>query len=419
MPWMREEALRYHREHRGKIAVVPKAPLRSQDDLSLAYTPGVAEPCKAIARDPELAFEYTARGNLVAIVTDGSAVLGLGDIGPEASLPVMEGKAVLFKMFGGVDAFPVLVRSHDPDEIAHVVELIEPGLGGVNIEDIASPRCFAVERRLKERLDIPVFNDDQHGTAIVVGAAFLNALLVTGRTPAATRVVINGAGAAGIAVARMLLGLGVEDIVLCDRQGAIYEGREGLNEEKAAIAAMTNRERRRGDLAAMLRGAHCVIGLSVAGAITMDMLRGMEKDSIVFALANPVPEIWPVQALEVGALVVGTGRSDFPNQINNVLGFPGVFRGALDVRARAITEGMKAAAARAIAALVGDDLRPDHILPPPLDLRVGAVVAEAVARAAVEEGVARRPRDPAEVRQEAEAAIRRAHELWAEGGRGQ
>ncbi len=363
-------------------------PLDDMDGLSLAYTPGVAEPCREIHSHPETVFSYTNRGNQVAILTDGSAVLGLGDIGAEASLPVMEGKAVLFKRFGGVDAFPILVGSQDPDDICRVMELIEPGFGGVNIEDIAAPRCFVVERRLKRSLTVPVFNDDQHGTAIVVGAAFMNAIQVANRQIGSVRVVINGAGAAGIAVARMLLDLGVADLSLVDRQGLIWAGRAGLNEEKEEIAQRTNPERREGDLTQALKGADVVIGLSVAGALTMEMLSGMRPDGVVFALANPVPEIWPVQALEVGALVVGTGRSDFPNQINNVLGFPGVFRGSLDVRAKEISTGMHRAASLAIASLVGGELRPDYIIPSPLDPRVAPAVAEAVARAALDEGLA-------------------------------
>ena len=375
-----------------------KVPVEGAEDLALAYTPGVAEPCKVIARDPHEVYTYTNRGNLVAILTDGSAVLGLGDIGPEASLPVMEGKALLFKMFGGVDAFPVLVGSQEPGEIARVMELVQMGFGGVNLEDVGAPRCFEVERLLLEKLTIPVFNDDQHGTAIVVGAAFSNALRVIGRSPDEARVVINGAGAAGIAVARMLLSLGVVDLTLVDRRGAIYEGREGLSGDKEAMSRRTNPDRLRGALADVLAGADALIGLSVAGAFTMEMLRAMRPDGIVFALANPVPEIWPVQALEVGAAVVGTGRSDFPNQINNVLGFPGVFRGALDVEASAITHGMQVAASQAIADLIGGELRADYVIPSPLDTRVAPAVAAAVAKAAQDEGVARSPKDPEWVR---------------------
>ncbi|MHB1506187.1 MAG: NAD(P)-dependent malic enzyme [Sulfobacillus sp.] len=384
----RERALRYHSERRGKIEIAAKMPVDDMDGLSLSYTPGVAQPCREIHAHPDQVFTYTNRANQVAILTDGSAVLGLGDIGPEASLPVMEGKSVLFKRFGGVDAFPILVRSQDPDDICRVMELIEPGFGGVNIEDIAAPRCFAVERRLKASLTVPVFNDDQHGTAIVVGAAFINAVRVTNKTLEEVRVVINGAGAAGIAVARMLLDLGVKDLSLVDRSGLIWSGRPSLNPEKEEIAQHTNLQHQAGDLTQAVRGADVLIGLSVAGAFTMEMLAGMRPGAIVFALANPVPEIWPVQALEVGAAVVGTGRSDFPNQINNVLGFPGVFRGSLDVRARQISTGMHRAASLAISDLVGDELRPDYIIPSPLDGRVAPVVAEAVARAALAEGLA-------------------------------
>ncbi len=397
---LREEALEYHRVHHGKIEVTSRVPLTTQQDLSLAYTPGVAEPCKQIVEEPDSVYEYTNKGNLVAILTDGSAVLGLGDIGPAAGLPVMEGKAVLFKAFGGVDAFPLLINSQDVNQIVETMKLLEPGFGGVNLEDIAAPRCFEIERRLREELDIPVFHDDQHGTAIVVGAAFLNALRVVQKPIGEMRIVFNGAGASATQVAKMLLNLGAKNVILCDRQGLIYEGREGLNEDKEALAKITNPERVRGSLADALRGADAFIGLSVAGAVTMDQLRGMRPKGIVFALANPVPEIWPVQAVEVGATVVGTGRSDFANQINNVLGFPGVFRGALDVRARFVTEGMKQAAARAIAGLISDeDLRPDYVIPAPLDLRVGPAVARAVAQAAIEEGFARRHVDPAEVEQ--------------------
>ena len=397
---LREEALEYHRVHHGKIEVVSRVPLRDQQDLSLAYTPGVAEPCKQIQIEPETIYDYTNRGNLVAILTDGTAVLGLGDIGPGAGLPVMEGKSVLFKAFGGVDAFPILVDTHDVDKICEIMKLIAPGFGGVNLEDIAAPRCFEIERRLKEELDIPVFHDDQHGTAIVVGAAFLNALRVVKKDIGDVRVVVNGAGASGIMVSRMLVDLGVKDITLCDRQGLIYKGRDGLNPDKQAMAEISNPRMLKGSLADGLVEADAFIGLSVAGAVTMEMLRPMRKNAIVFALANPVPEIWPVQAVEVGAAVVGTGRSDFANQINNVLGFPGVFRGALDVRASKITEGMKQAAARSIAALITDkELRADYIIPNPLDRRVAPAVARGVAEAAIKEGVARRVLDPAEVEQ--------------------
>jgi malate dehydrogenase (oxaloacetate-decarboxylating) len=386
----RDIALQYHAERGGKIQVVSKVPVKNQDDLSLAYTPGVAEPCREIHRDPAKVFDYTNRGNTVAIVTDGSAILGLGNIGPAAGLPVMEGKAILFKMFGGVDAFPICLATQDPDEIVHTVKMLEPSFGGVNLEDVAAPRAFEVERGLKEHLGIPVFNDDQHGTAIVVGAALLNALRYTGKDPGNVRLVFNGAGAAAIATAKLLRKLGVEDITLVDRAGIIYAGRDrDMNPYKAEMAEWTNREGRRGDLAEALHGADVFIGVSVAGALTMDMMRGMNPDPIVFALANPVPEIWPVQAVEVGAKVVGTGRSDFPNQINNVLGFPGVMRGALDTRAREINDTMKIAAARALAGLITDDeLRDDYIIPHPMDRRVAPTVAAAVAGAAVESGVA-------------------------------
>ena len=397
---LREEALEYHRVHHGKIEIASRVPLHDQQDLSLAYTPGVAEPCKQIQIDPDSIYEFTNRGNLVAILTDGSAVLGLGDIGPGAGLPVMEGKAVLFKAFGGVDAFPVLVDTQEVDKIVEVMKLISPGFGGVNVEDVSAPRCFELERRLKEVLDIPVFHDDQHGTAIVVGAAFLNALRVVQKKIEDVRIVFNGAGASGTMVSRMLRDLGAKDIILCDRQGTIYEGRPGLNPEKEVVARETNPRKVQGTLADALVGADAFVGLSSAGVVTMDMLRPMNKDGIVFALANPVPEIWPVQAVEVGAAVVGTGRSDFANQINNVLGFPGVFRGALDVRARRITEGMKQAAARAIAGLISDqELRPDYVIPGPLDRRVAPAVARAVAEQAIKEGLARRVVDPAEVEQ--------------------
>ncbi|CAB1128355.1 NADP-dependent malic enzyme (conversion of malate into pyruvate, anabolic) [Candidatus Hydrogenisulfobacillus filiaventi] len=392
----RDRALHYHAQAQGKIQVLSKVPVRNADELSLVYTPGVAEPCRAIERDPEEAWRYTSRGNLVAIVTDGSAVLGLGDIGPLAGLPVMEGKAILFKLFGGVDAFPLCLNTQDPDTIVRTVKLLESSFGGINLEDVAAPRAFEIAERLEAELSIPVFNDDQHGTAVVVGAAVLNALRYTGRDPQAVKVVFNGAGAAAIATARHLMALGVEDITLVDRAGILYEGRqEDMNPYKAAIARVTNRERRRGTLKDALVGADLFIGVSVAGALTMDMMRVMRPDSIVFALANPVPEIWPVHALEMGAAVVGTGRSDFPNQINNVLGFPGIFRGALDVRARRITSGMRLAASRALAELVSDgELRDDYILPSPMDRRVAPAVARAVAHAAIAEGLAAVPVEP-------------------------
>lgn len=375
---VKEAALALHREHRGKISVESKVPLRTRADLSLAYTPGVAEPCRIIASRPDEVYTYTARGNLVAIVTDGSAVLGLGDIGPEAALPVMEGKAVLFKTFAGVDAFPLCLATKDVDAIVETVKLVAPTFGGINLEDISAPRCFAIEERLEAELDIPVFHDDQHGTAIVVLAALLNALRVVGKSLKEVTVTINGAGAAGVAIARLLGRVGVADIILCDRAGAIYPGRAHNSPIKEEIAAVTNRGGVRGDLAAALEGRDVFIGVSAPGVVTGDMVRRMAARPVVFALANPVPEIWPDEAKAAGAAVVGTGRSDYPNQVNNVLAFPGVFRGALDARARRITEEMKLAAAKALADLVGDALSPDCCLPDPFDKRVVPTVAAAV-----------------------------------------
>jgi malate dehydrogenase (oxaloacetate-decarboxylating) len=392
----RERALKYHQEHQGKIQIVSKVPVRDQEDLSLAYTPGVAEPCREIHRDPQLVNRYTNRANTVAIVTDGSAVLGLGNIGPKAGLPVMEGKSILFKLFGGVDAFPLCLDTQDPDKIVEVVRLLEPSFGGVNLEDVSAPRAFEIEARLKEALSIPVFNDDQHGTAVVVAAALLNALRYTEKRIDAVRIVFNGAGAAAIATAKLLFELGAQDISLVDREGLLYTGRrEGMNPYKEEIARLTNRERRQGGLREALKGADVFIGVSVAGALTMDMVKGMNPDAIVFALANPVPEIWPVHALESGARVVGTGRSDFPNQINNVLGFPGIFRGALDVGATDINVSMCVAAAHALAGLISDkELRDDYIIPNPMDRRVAPAVAGAVAEAAIDSGVATEPVSP-------------------------
>ncbi|MHB1610242.1 MAG: NAD(P)-dependent malic enzyme [Sulfobacillus sp.] len=386
----RDRALHYHEEHRGKIQVLSKVPVRSQEDLALAYTPGVAEPCREIEANPSLVNRYTNRANTVAIVTDGTAVLGLGDIGPMAGLPVMEGKSVLFKMFGGVDAFPICLDTKDPDKIVETVRLLQPSFGGINLEDVSAPRAFMIEEKLRETLSIPIFNDDQHGTAVVVGAALTNALRFAGKSIAQVRIVFNGAGAAAIATARHLLAMGALDISLVDRQGLIYEGRAGdSNPYKEAIARLTNREARRGGLDQALKGADVFIGVSVAGALSMEMMKDMNRDAIVFALANPVPEIWPVLAMEAGAKVVGTGRSDFPNQINNVLGFPGIFRGALDVGAREINESMRLAASAALSRLIADkDLRDDYIIPQPMDRRVAPVVAAAVAEAARESGVA-------------------------------
>ena len=386
---VREESLKKHYEWCGKIEVVSRAPINSREDLSLAYTPGVAEPCLAIQADVNKSYELTRRANLVAVVTDGTAVLGLGDIGPEAGMPVMEGKCALFKAFADVDAFPLCVRSTDVDEIVRTVSLIAGSFGGINLEDIAAPRCFEIEEKLKACCDIPVFHDDQHGTAVVVAAALLGALKVTGRDIAAARVVLNGAGSAGIAIAKHLLNLGVTDLTLCDRFGVIDEGMPELNPAQSAMAQVTNRRHLRGTLADAVRGADVFIGVSAPNVLTQDMVRSMAKDPIVFAMANPTPEIMPDQALAAGAAVVGTGRSDFPNQINNVLAFPGIFRGALDCRARCINEEMKMAASRALADLTGDALSATYILPDALDKRVARAVADAVMQAARDTGVAR------------------------------
>jgi malate dehydrogenase (oxaloacetate-decarboxylating) len=384
-----QEALKRHYEWGGKLSVVPKMAVSNKHELSIAYTPGVAQPCLEIQKDVSKSYELTGRHNLVAVVTDGTAVLGLGDIGPEAGMPVMEGKCVLFKTFGGVDAVPLCIRSKDVDEIVRTVELLAGSFGGINLEDISAPRCFEIERRLKEVCDIPIFHDDQHGTAVVVLAALLNALRLTGRSLESVRVVTSGAGAAGIAIVRLLVSLGLKDVVLCDRAGAIYKGRPDLSGAKAEIAEITNPEHRGGSLADVIRGADVFIGVSGPGMVTQDMVRSMAKDPILFPLANPVPEIMPDDAKAAGAAIVGTGRSDFPNQINNVLAFPGIFRGALDVRARDINDEMKIAAAHALAALVSDKLSPDYIIPEAFDPRVGPAVAAAVAEAARRTGVAR------------------------------
>ncbi|HOQ36870.1 MAG TPA: malic enzyme-like NAD(P)-binding protein [Acetivibrio sp.] len=386
----RKESLRLHGEWKGKIEVICKVPTSSKEDLSLAYTPGVAEPCLAIQKDVDLSYTLTRRWNLVAVITDGTAVLGLGDIGPEAGMPVMEGKCVLFKQFGDVDAFPLCIKSKDVDEIVNTIKLISGSFGGINLEDISAPRCFEIERRLKEVCDIPIFHDDQHGTAVVSLAAMLNALKLTGKNINDIEVVVNGSGAAGIAVTRLLMSMGLKKVILCDRKGAIYEGREDLNEEKALMAKISNLEKKKGTLEEVIKGADVFLGLSAPGMVTQDMVRSMAKDPIIFAMANPTPEIMPDEAIAAGAKVVGTGRSDFPNQINNVLAFPGIFRGALDVRARDINDEMKIAAAKAIASLVSDEeLCPEFILPEPFDPRVGSTVAKAVAEAARKTGVAR------------------------------
>ncbi len=385
-----EESLKLHAKLRGKLEVISKVPVRTKQDLSLAYTPGVAQPCLEIQKDINKSFELTGRWNTVAIVTDGTAVLGLGDIGPEAGMPVMEGKCVLFKEFGGVDAIPLCVRSKDVDDIVKVITLLAGSFGGINLEDISAPRCFEIERRLKESCDIPIFHDDQHGTAVVTLAALINALKLTGKKMNEISVVTSGAGAAGIAIIKLLMDMGLKSVVMCDRKGAIYKGREGLNPEKTEMAEISNLEMKKGSLEEVIKGADVFIGVSSPGTVTKEMVRSMAKDPIIFAMANPTPEIMPDEAIEAGAAVVGTGRSDFPNQINNVLAFPGIFRGTLDVRASDINNEMKIAAAYAIASLVSDDeLSADKIMPAAFDPRVKDTVAEAVAKAARDSGVAR------------------------------
>lgn len=388
---LREKALNLHQEVKGKLEVKSKVPVENSEDLSLAYSPGVAEPCKEIAQNKEAVYQYTGKGNMVAVVTDGTAVLGLGNIGPEAALPVMEGKAVLFKSFGGVDAFPICLNTTEPEKIVETVKLLAPGFGGINLEDIAAPACFIIEEKLKKELDIPVFHDDQHGTAVIVLAGLINALKIVNKQMKKLRVVINGSGAAGIAIFRLLARMGVEDIILCDRQGAIYQGRSrGMNEIKEEIAAISNPQKMTGSLAEVLAGVDVFIGVSSAGAVTAEMVKNMAADAILFAMANPVPEIMPEEAKKAGARIIGTGRSDYPNQINNVLAFPGIFRGALDVRAEAINEEMKIAASFALANLVGEDqLQEDYIIPQAFDSRVAPAVAKAVAQAAYQTGVAR------------------------------
>jgi malate dehydrogenase (oxaloacetate-decarboxylating) len=398
---LREEALHMHRIHKGKLESKSKVQVRNAKDLSLAYSPGVAEPCKEIYEKPETVYDYTMKGNMVAVVSDGTAVLGLGNIGPEAALPVMEGKAVLFKSFAGVDAFPICLNTTDIDKIVETVKLLEPTFGGVNLEDIAAPNCFVIEERLKKEANIPVFHDDQHGTAIVTVAGLVNALKLIGKKMTEIKVVANGAGAAGIAIIKLLYRYGVRDIIMCDTKGAIYEGRPiGMNNLKAEVAKYTNRDNLQGSLEDVIKGADVFIGVSVAGALTKDMVASMNQNSIIFAMANPVPEIMPEEAKEAGAMVIGTGRSDFPNQVNNVLAFPGIFRGALDVRATNINEQMKIAAVEAIANLISeDDLNADYVIPGPFDPRVAPEVAAAVARAAMETGVARLKVDPEEVKE--------------------
>ena len=386
-----KESLKKHEEWKGKIEVVATVPVKTKEDLSLAYTPGVAAPCLAIQKDVDRSYELTRRWNLCLVVTDGTAVLGLGDIGPEAGMPVMEGKCVLFKSFGGVDAFPLCIKSKDVDEIVNTIYLISGSFGGVNLEDIAAPRCFEIEKKLKEKCDIPIFHDDQHGTAVITLAGLTNALKVVGKTKEDVRVVINGAGAAAISITKLLLSDGFRNITLCDRKGAIYEGRsEGMNPIKDEMALLTNREKRTGSLADMLVGADVFIGVSAPGMVTTEMVRTMNHDAIVFACANPTPEIFPDDAKAGGAKVIATGRSDYPNQINNVLAFPGIFRGTFDVRARDINDAMKIAAARALAGLITEEeLSAEYIIPKAFDPRVGQTVAAAVAKAARDTGVAR------------------------------
>ena len=384
-----KESLRLHGEWKGKIEMVTRVPVKTKDDLSLAYTPGVAQPCLEIQKDINKSYELTRRWNMAAVITDGSAVLGLGDIGPEAGMPVMEGKCVLFKAFGDVDAFPLCVKTKDVDEFVETVYNISGSFGGINLEDIAAPRCFEIERKLKEKCDIPIFHDDQHGTAVITLAGLTNALKVVGKKKEDVKIVTSGAGAAAIAITKLLLSAGFKDITMCDRKGAIYKGREGLNWIKAEMAEVTNLDRKAGTLADVLVGADVFIGVSAPNTVTTEMVKTMNKDAIIFACANPTPEIFPDAAKAGGARVVSTGRSDYPNQINNVLAFPGIFRGAFDVRASDINEEMKVAAAEALAGLVGDDLSEDYIIPAAFDPRVGPAVAKAVAEAARRSGVAR------------------------------
>lgn len=386
----KEYALKKHEEWKGKIEVITRAPITNREELAVAYTPGVAEPCLEISKDVDLSYKYTRRGNLVAVITDGTAVLGLGDIGPEAGMPVMEGKCALFKTFGDVDAFPLCVRSKDVDDIVNTVRLLAGSFGGVNLEDISAPRCFEIERRLKEVCDIPIFHDDQHGTAVVTLAAMTNALKLAGKKIEDISVVVNGSGAAGIAITRLLMSRGLNNVILCDRKGAIYEGRDGLNPIKEEMAKISNLKKIKGSLGDVIKGADVFIGVSAPGSLTKEMVATMAKDPIIFAMANPVPEIMPDEAKAAGVRIMGTGRSDFPNQINNVLAFPGIFRGALDVRARDINDEMKIAAADAIASCVSEsELRPDYIIPDSFNPHVKDAVANAVKEAARRTGVAR------------------------------
>ncbi|NIK11077.1 malate dehydrogenase (oxaloacetate-decarboxylating) [Alkalibacillus almallahensis] len=395
---LKAEALQMHKANQGKLATHSKVPIRNARDLSLAYSPGVAEPCKAIYDNKESVFDYTMKGNMVGVVTNGSAVLGLGNIGADASLPVMEGKSALFKGFAGVDSFPIALNTEDVDEFVQTVKLMEPTFGGINLEDIAAPKCFVIEERLKKETNIPIFHDDQHGTAIVTAAGLINALKLSGKSFSDIKVVANGAGAAGIAIIKLLYNFGVRDMIMCDSRGAIYDGRdEGMNDVKDEVARFTNKDKEAGTLEEVMEGADVFIGVSVGGLLSKEMVESMNDDPIIFAMANPDPEIVPDDAKEAGAKVIGTGRSDFPNQVNNVLAFPGIFRGALDVRATRINERMKVAAAEAIAELVGDQLSADYVIPEPFDSRVAPAVAGAVARAAMESGVARVDVDPEDV----------------------
>lgn len=396
---LRDAALHIHKVNQGKLAISSKVPVRNAEDLSLAYSPGVAEPCKEIYSNKRAVYDYTMKGNMVAVVSDGSAVLGLGNIGPEAALPVMEGKSVLFKAFAGVDSFPLCLNTNDIDEIVETVKRLEPTFGGVNLEDIAAPNCFIIEERLKKETRIPIFHDDQHGTAIVTVAGLMNALKMTGKTFNNIKVVANGAGAAGMAIIKLLENFGVGEIIMCDSQGAIYEGRpRRMNNVKEVVARKTNPKKLQGPLEEVIEGADVFIGVSVGGALTTEMVKKMNENPIIFAMANPDPEILPTDAKAAGAKIIGTGRSDFPNQVNNVLAFPGIFRGALDVRATRINEQMKMAAVEAIAGLIEEDeLNEDYVIPAPFDTRVAPAVAKSVAKAAMDSGVARIKVDPEEV----------------------
>lgn len=400
MTALRDKALKMHKEHQGKLGVFSKVPVRDANDLSLAYSPGVAEPCIDIHEDETKVYDYTTKGNLVAVVSNGTAVLGLGNIGPKAAMPVMEGKSVLFKSFANVDAFPICLDTTNPEKMIEIVKALEPTFGGINLEDIAAPQCFEIEEQLKKVCQIPIFHDDQHGTAIVTAAGLINALKLANKKIEEIRVVVNGAGAAGVAIVKLLLRMGVKDVILCDTKGIIYENRPvGMNPFKDEMARITNNEQKQGTLADALVGADVFVGVSAAGAVTKEMVQSMNRDAIIFAMANPVPEIMPEEAKQAGALVVGTGRSDFPNQVNNVLAFPGIFRGALDVRAKEINEEMKLAAVHAIADLIsGDELHADYVIPDPFDRRVAAHVAAAVAQAAMETKTAQRWADAEEIK---------------------